>query len=414
MVDARRVVVLGAGAAGLWAAARAAELGAQVTVLEKTARAGTKILASGGTRCNLTTTLGPLEAAALFGERGRRFSRRALQNLTPSDVRARFAALDVPTVEAPLEKIFPASDRARDVRDALLGWATRSGATFVFEAHVNALERGNGEWIVRTTTGDAFRADRVLVAVGGRSYPKSGTTGDAYAWLRSLDLPLVEPVPALVPLTSPAPWVAEMTGIAWESAVVRAQDADGRRLAERTRPIVFTHHGVSGPGAMDVSEAVARGLATELVVDLVPDVEREELRRRLMDLGRTAGATKLARAVGGIVEDVLPRKLARAVLNQAELGDERAGELDKRRRHLLVEALRGFRVPVDGTRGWAHAEVTAGGLALSAVDPSSMAVRGVEGLFVAGEVLDLQGPIGGLNFQAAWATAELAAVALGR
>ena len=119
---ADEVVVLGAGAAGLWCAARLAELGRPVRLLEKTARAGTKVLASGGARCNLTTTLGPEEAGRLFGTQGERFLRRGLRALTPLDVRERFHALGVPTVEAPLEKVFPASDRARDVRDAMLRW----------------------------------------------------------------------------------------------------------------------------------------------------------------------------------------------------------------------------------------------------------------------------------------------------
>src|SRR5262245_32084564 len=167
MTAGRELLVVGAGAAGLWAAARAAELGACVLLLEKTPRTGTKVLASGGTRCNLTTTLPPDEAARLFGPRGARFLRRAFRELPPSAVRERFHALGVPTVEAPLEKVFPASQRARDVRDALETWARGAGARIVCGAAVAGIERADGRWRVHAGGVRAFEAERLLLAPGG-------------------------------------------------------------------------------------------------------------------------------------------------------------------------------------------------------------------------------------------------------
>ncbi len=416
------LIVVGAGAAGLWAAARAAELGREVLLLEKTPRAGTKVLASGGSRCNLTTTHDPRTAAQLFGQAGERFLRPAFGALTPSAVRERFAELGVPTVEAPLDKAFPASQSARDVRDALLRSVVSAGARLRTDSEVATIERvAGGEWRVLLRDGSDLVARSLFLAPGGKSYPGAGTTGDGYRWLEELELAVVPPVPALVPLTSPASWVHELTGLALQSASVRLLDAEGRTLAARARPLLFTHFGLSGPAAMDVSGLVARGLelaqrrgeaapSFELAVDLLPALDREELRRALIERGGVAGRPRLGKVLAELASEPLPRRLADAVARAAGLGPGPVlADLDKRARHALVEALKGLRVPIDGTRGWEHAEVTRGGLELRALNPRTMEVNAYDELYVFGELLDLDGPIGGLNFQAAFATAELAA-----
>lgn len=407
------IAVVGAGAAGLWAAERAARAaggGGGVLLLEKTPRTGTKVLASGGTRCNLTTTLPPDAAARLFGPRGERFLRRAFRELPPSAVRARFAELGVPTVEAPLEKVFPASGRARDVRDALERACAAAGVRTRTGAPVVALEREPTGWVVRLQGGEAARARRLVLAPGGASYPATGTTGDGYAWLAALGLPVVPPVPALVPLASDAPWVRELTGIALEDAVVTATRA-GRTVARRRRPVLFTHRGLSGPGAMDVSREVARAVAegalaeVALTLDLAPEATREELVERLRAAASAGGAPRVSRAL----DLDLPRRVLAAACAAAGLeSDPRANDLPRARRHGLVESLKALRVPLAGTLGFDKAEVTAGGLALSALDPGTLRVRGVPDLWACGELIDLDGPIGGLNFQSAFATAELA------
>ncbi len=417
--EAADLVVVGAGAAGLWAAARAGELGlGHVVLLEKTPRTGTKVLASGGTHCNLTTTLPPDAAARTFGPSGERFLRTAFRELPPLAVRERFARLGVPTVEAPLDKVFPASGRARDVRDALERAAREAGARLELEFAVASFERDGDAWCVRAADGRAVRARALLLCPGGASYARTGTTGDGYAWLSRLDLRLVPPVPALAPLASPAAWVHSLSGISMQEAEVRLVDASGRKLAERRRPILFTHQGVSGPGAMDVSEAVARrqeaeadgDARCELVIDLLPEVEREELRERLIEFAGRRGEVRIARALNGRV----PRRLLACVCEVAGLADENpdCSRLTKATRHALVETIKGLRVPISGTLGFDQAEVTAGGLHLGEVDPGTMRVRRVDGLWVCGELLDLTGPIGGLNFQAAFACAELAARSL--
>ena len=413
------VVVLGAGAAGLWCAEVAARGGRDVLVLEKVARTGTKVLASGGTRCNLTTTLDPMEAAKLFGPRGERFLRAGFHGLPPSAVRERFEGWGVATEAAPLEKVFPASGNARDVRDALEGAARGAGARIELDAGATWVERDGDAWVVRSADGASRRARALVLAVGGKSYPGTGTTGDGYPWLEALGLEVVEPVPALVPLTSPAAWVHELTGIAWQGAEVRLEGRSGKLLHRRRRPLLFTHRGVSGPGAMDVSHHVARAEADgdegplSLRVDFFPGLSREEVREALVSVSGRSGAPRLQRALGELPTGPMPRRLFDAVADAAGIEPSvSVNGLDRGSRHALVEAMKAMEVPVHGTTGWDQAEVTAGGLALREVDPRSLAVNRCPGLFVIGELLDLNGPIGGLSFQAAFATAQLAGEAL--
>ena len=407
------VIVVGAGAAGLWAAAVAAAGGARVLVVEKTSRAGTKVLASGGTRCNLTTTLSSRDALPLYGPAAR-FLAPALKALPPSAVVEHFHALGVTTVTEPaLEKVFPASQRAIDVRDALLRRARAAGAALRFSAPVRGIAPASGGW--RVDVGETLTTLALLLCPGGQSYPRMGTTGDGYRWLTDLGLPIVPPVPALVPLTSPAAWVHDLSGVSLQETEARLLDPDGRILARRRRPVLFTHTGLSGPGAMDLSAIVARARVAgwrpgwRVALDLLPHRTLDDVRACLLDAAGARGAPHLERTLGGSV----PSRLLAAATAQAGIDDPNPAlhRVDRKRRNLLADALKGLEVPISGTLGFDKAEVTAGGLSLDAVDRKTMAVRGHPGLYAFGEILDLTGPIGGLNFQAAFATAELAATA---
>jgi len=413
----RELIIVGAGAAGLWAAQCAARAGVDVWLLEKTPRTGTKILASGGTRCNLTTTLEPDEAARLFGTRAERFLNHAFRTLPPASVREHFAEWDVPTVEAPLEKIFPASQSARDVRDALERQVRDAGAHLLLAAPVVGIARGEEGWVVELEDGRRALGRTVFLCAGGASYPKTGTTGEGYGWLDGLGLQLEPRVPALVPLSSPTPWVHELTGIAWAEGEARLCDAGGRVLGRRRRPLLFTHQGVSGPAAMDLSRHVtvaraalngAAGETFTLFLDLYPDLSREALRDLLVAGAGTKGAPRLSR----VLPEVPSRRMLKALTTLAGLAasDPRVVSLGKAERHALVETLKGMPIPIDGALGFDKAEVTAGGLKLASVNPRSMEVNSLPGLHVFGELLNLDGPIGGLNFQAAFACAEVAAL----
>ncbi len=411
------LVIVGAGAAGLWAALQCARAGARVLLLEKTVRCGTKILASGGTRCNLTTTLDAEESGRLFGTAAERFLRPSLRNLPPRKVVSTFEELGVPCEAAALEKIFPRSQRARDVRDALEKAVRAAGVEIRCEQEVLSIRPlPDGRYQLDIAGQTALECQTLLLCPGGRSYPSTGTTGDGYTWLAGLELEIIEPVPALVPLASSQDWVRELTGIAVQEAEVRLLDSAGKELMRRRRPILFTHKGLSGPAAMDVSGIVAATQAKArftdetprfvLSIDLCPETTREELRELLVKAAGASGTPRLSRAL----ENRFPRRLVDAVCTQAgSQPNPPMTSIRRAQRHELIEALKGLRVEVDGTLGFHLAEVTRGGLALREVNPRSMEINRHPGLYAFGELLDIDGPIGGLNFQAAFATADLAA-----
>lgn len=437
----RDVVIIGAGAAGSWAAWRAAAEGVtDVLLLEKTPRLGTKILASGGTRCNLTTTLGPDEAAELFGTSGGRFLRRAFRVLPPQKLRDFFAELDVPTLIAPLEKVFPMSGQAKDVRDALLAAVGMTGVELRLDACVKSIQalepepegEGSGtsgaSWRIDIEGGDVVLAKRLVIASGGMSYPGTGTTGDGYSWVRKLGLKFVSPTPALAPIKSDEEWIHELAGNSLQDVELRLVNAKGKELGRRRRPLLFTHTGVSGPGAMDLSGKIARALDEKgkagiegwsLRADLMPDVTRDQLRDALIAVAALPGAPLLVKGIPIVLSERFPlleipsKRILHEVFVEARL-PARAGHqaLTKSIRHALIEAFKGLRIPVSGTLGFDKAEVTSGGLALGAVDPGTCRVRGTSNLWAIGEILDVDGPIGGLNFQAAFATGEICALDL--
>jgi len=439
--ELRDVVILGAGAAGSWAAWRAAAEGvSDVLLLEKTPRLGTKILASGGTRCNLTTTLEPDEAADLFGTAASRFLRRSFRILSPQKLRAYFEELGVPTLSAPLEKVFPMSGQAKDVRDALLSATEMTGVELRLESCVTSIspitpsedaEQNQASWLVEIKGGETIRAKRLVLATGGVSYPGAGTTGDGYPWLRKLGLGFIAPVPALAPIQSNETWVHELAGNSLQDVEIRLLNGKGKELGRRRRPLLFTHTGVSGPGAMDLSGVIARTMQDgegsksiegwTLRADLVPDVTREELREVLIAVASLPGAPRLVRGIPVVLNERYPllelpsKRIWHEVFKEAGLAT-RAGHqaLTKAARHDLIEALKGLTIPVSGTLGFDKAEVTSGGLALRAVDPGTFRVRGQENLWVIGELLDVDGPIGGLNFQAAFASGEACALDLAK
>jgi len=431
------VIVIGAGAAGLLAAARSAELGGErgrrVLCIEKNRKAGVKILISGGTRCNLTHDCDRRGILEAFGSAGP-FLHSPLAALGPRELVAMFNEAGLPTyVEPDTGKIFPASDRALDVVRVLVEMVRRSGAELSLGEGVISIER-DGEGFSVVTERRTLRAAKLLVAVGGRSYPGCGTTGDGYAWLERFGHTIRRPRPALVPLTSSEPWIRDLSGIAIPDTLLRVMPRDGvapsdtatssqtvsakrRRpgalppgvLIERRGALLFTHFGLSGPAALDVSRAVtgaASPQAVRLVADFLPQSTVAELDEQL----RAAAAADGRKQMIALVPDTLPRRLVEALFSQAGLPIERRaaefGNIDRRK---LAEVLKGATLLVSGSRGFEKAEVTAGGVVLDEVDSRTMESKLVPNLYLAGEILDLDGYIGGYNFQAAFSTGYLAA-----
>jgi len=425
MIDETEIAVLGAGAAGFFAATRAAERGRSILLLEKNRKPGTKILMSGGTRCNLTQATDRRGIVEAFGKQGR-FLHSALSLLGPDELVALFEAEGVPTKVEPTGKIFPVSDRAVDVVEALKRMLNRSGAKLSLEQPVQQIERTDAGFVIRTVRGD-IATKKIVLTTGGQSYPGCGTTGDGYAWAKQLGHKIVPPRPALVPLLSDAVWVHELSGVTVPDVGVRIVEGQfsGTQRGATAKPqavgrgsFLFTHFGLSGPVVMDVSRAVTTrpdSAAWQAVCDFLPTMNEQQLSDRITPGKTTTGKTTTGKngAAGkqtalAVVVEWLPKRLAEALFAEAEVPlDCRVAELSKKRRNQLLRVLKQMPIPIRGSQGFKKAEVTAGGVDLREVDSKTIQSKLCPDLYFAGEILDLDGPIGGYNFQAAFSTGWL-------
>ncbi len=420
MNDETEIAVLGAGAAGFFVATKAAERGRRVVLLEKNRKPGTKILMSGGTRCNLTQATDRRGIVEAFGRQGR-FLHSALAVLGPDELVAIFDAEGVPTKVESTGKIFPVSDRAVDVVEALKRMLGRSGAELRLETPVLEIKR-DGEGFVLGTPNGEIAAGKIVLTTGGQSYPGCGTTGDGYAWAKQLGHKIVPPRPALVPLLSDAAWVHELSGVTVPDVGVQIVEGDDRKAKPQATgrgSFLFTHFGLSGPVVMDVSRAVTArpdSGAWQAVCDFVPTMNEQQLSDHITTGRTTTGRTTTGKnsAAGKqtafvVVCEWLPKRLAEALFVEAEVPiDCRVAELSKKRRNQLLRALKRMPIPIRGSQGFKKAEVTAGGIDLREVDSKTMQSKLCPNLYFAGEILDLDGPIGGYNFQAAFSTGWLA------
>jgi predicted Rossmann fold flavoprotein len=407
------VAVIGGGPAGLMAATRAAERGHSTILLDKNRQVGVKILISGGTRCNLTHATDARGIVEAFGPNGR-FLHSALAALGPQAVVDLFETEGMPTKIEPGGKVFPCSDRAADVQAVLLRRIRQSGCTLALGEPLVEIARTDAGFRLATPQ-RSIAAGNVILATGGQSYPACGTTGDGYRWAAALGHRIVTPHTALVPVTSHAPWVLALQGITLTDVlvqVVQYAEENSRRadacLASSRGSLLFAHFGVSGPAVMDVSHAVsasAEPATLRLRCDLAPAIGEEELDSQLADACSSAGK----RHAAALLDPWLPHRVGETLLELSGTPTDRpAAEFSKADRRRLLNNVKRLEIPVAGTMGFHKAELTAGGVALEEVDSRTMQSRIVPNLYFAGELLDLNGPVGGFNFQAAFSTGWLA------
>ena len=406
-------MIVGAGAAGLMAAIFAAEAAAlrspkaEVLLLERTQDGGRKILISGGGRCNILPS--ELDVTRFVTDSSTNSLRNILKSW-PLEEQVRFfnerLGLNL-TLERESGKLFPRSNKARDVRDGLLGLAESLGARMRFGVTVESIEppAGTGDdWQVALSGGERIAASAVVLATGGLSVPATGSDGTGLRVAAALGHEMHETYPALTPLTANEPRHAALSGISLP--VTLNARVDGKRHSA-AGGFLFTHKGYSGPSVLDLSHLAVRsrlagGARQEITVQWTPlDGPAWEERLR-------AGGTV---HVGTLVRRELPERLAEMVLASAGVdGSTPAAQLKRDDRQRLVTALANMALPWTGDEGYKKAEVTGGGVALSEIDPRTMESRRMPGLFLCGEMLDAFGPIGGYNFLWAWATGRAAGI----
>jgi predicted Rossmann fold flavoprotein len=402
-----KVIVVGAGAAGLMAAGQAAEQGAGTLLLEKMDRPGRKLRITGKGRCNLTNVAPLAESIAHFGSNGH-FLRPAFYQFFNTELLAFFKALGVPTVTERGGRVFPVSDQAQDVVDALVRWVGERGVTLRTGSPVERLPVEEEQVIGVKAAGRVYHADAVIIATGGASYPATGSTGDGYRLAESVGHTIAPIRPALVPLETAGDVAPRLQGLSLRNVTVQVW-IDGRKEAEAFGEMLFTHFGVSGPIILSLSklivDALRQGQRVSLAIDLKPALDHPKLDARLLrDLDAHG-----KRQFHTLLKGLLPSKLIPVCTDLTEISPYKiAHQITAQERKRLRVWLKDFRLEVTGHRSFAEAIVTAGGVDTREVDPHTMASRLAEGLYFAGEVLDVDADTGGYNLQAAFSTGWVA------
>lgn len=398
----RRVIVIGAGAAGTMAAIFAATGGAEVVLIERTRDGGRKILISGGGRCNVLPA--HVDLSRFVTDSSPNLLRKMVRAWPLTEQRAFFEdTLGIPLEEeVESAKLFPASHRARDVRDGLMDYARDKGVRMRMETRVTGLARVGSGWEVTVDNGLPLQADAVIVATGGFSVPNTGSDGAGLSYLARLGHVLHPTYAALTPLTASSSPFRDLSGV---SLTVSLSAESDRISSQATGGFLFTHQGYSGPSVLNVSHVAVRATSGQ--------TGGARIRVQWTEHGEAEWEAKLkphgARTVTGALRAELPDRLAAVLLSEAEVDPTRAlSELRRDERHRLIETLVRGALPWTGDEGYKKAEVTGGGVALDEVNPRTMESRRHAGLFLCGEVLDAFGPIGGYNFLWAWATGRSA------
>ncbi len=403
------LVVIGGGPAGMMCAAMAAERGLSVTLLDRNIQLGRKLRITGKGRCNVTNACDIREFMANIPGDGR-FLYSAMSRFGTREVMAFFEGLGVPLKVERGNRVFPVSDNANDIADALAGYCRSLGVQSI---RCSAREILTKDGAVCAVTTDQGRIDcrAAALCTGGRSYPKTGSDGSAYRMAEKLGHTIVPTRPSLVPLESGDPWCAEMQGFSLRNVSLSAYE-DGKLIFRELGEMLFTHFGVSGPLVLSASAKMRRmGIAEyRLLIDLKPGLDEKKLEARILRDLEENPKRSFRNLLGGLVG----RSMVPVLLEMSGIPEEqRCTAFTREQRQWLVETLKAFPVSVSGTRPIDEAIVTAGGVSTKELDPRSMESKLVKGLYFAGEVLDLDAYTGGFNLQIAWCTGYVAGKSAG-
>lgn len=403
------VIVIGGGPSGLMAAIAAAEQGANVALLDKGNKLGRKLGISGGGRCNVTNAK-EIDELITFIPGGGRFLYSALSLFSNRDIMAFFEGLGIALKEEDNGRMFPVSDKAKTVVDALIGKARSLGVHLLVHHPVKEIRYKEGRTLgVTLEDGKSIDARAIVVATGGKSVPHTGSTGDGYPWAQQAGHTITDLYPTEVPVISREPFIQsrELQGLSLRDVRLSVLNAKGKTVVSHRGDMLFTHFGLSGPIALRCSGFI-RGVKQKngvqdvtMTLDLFPDQSPGELEQHL----RKLAADEPKKALKNVLKGTLPERLLPLLFARAELAAETTFEqLPKGPWQAFIAELKAFGIKVSGTRSFEEAFVTGGGVNLKEIDPRTMGSKLMEGLYFCGEVLDIHGYTGGYNITAAFTT----------
>lgn len=398
------IAVIGGGAAGLMAAGFAAERGARVLLFETNPKVGRKIYITGKGRCNVTNNCDVQQVLANVPVNPR-FLYSALGQFSPADVMEFFEAHGVPLKTERGNRVFPVSDKAADIVDALFSYVKKQGVQLIFHS-VQRILTENGAVSGVEANRKVYPADRVIVATGGASYPATGSTGDGYRFARECGHTVVPPRPSLVPLVEAGDICRQLMGLSLKNVTLSVFE-NNKKIYEDFGEMLFTHFGLSGPLVLSASAHMRHfgSKAYHVEIDLKPALDEKTLDKRLLGDFEKHKNSDFINALG----DLLPRKLIPVIVQCAEIDPRvKVHSITKAQRQSLLRLLKHFPIVISGARPIAEAIVTTGGVSVKEVNPKTMESKKLSGLYFAGEVLDVDAYTGGFNLQIAWATGRLA------
>ncbi|TYP71868.1 NAD(P)/FAD-dependent oxidoreductase [Paenibacillus methanolicus] len=403
------VIIIGGGSAGLMAAVSAGARGSRVLLLDKGDKLGRKLGISGGGRCNVTNNKELDELIRHIPGNGR-FLHSALNAFGNKEIIAFFEKLGIALKEEDNGRMFPVSDRAKTVVDALIGQVRKLGVQIKVNAPVKEVLYQGGEVRgVRLKSGETFASPAVIVASGGKSVPHTGSTGDGYAWAEQAGHTITELFPTEVPITSNEPFIQtkELQGLSLRDIGLSVWNPKGKRIIEHRGDMIFTHFGLSGPTALRCSQFVVKALKqfgtgnVNMTIDLLPDKSADEIYKETLAL--TQAESK--KAVKNVLKSYLPERLVPLLLAQSGLDEQVTYDNIPKQQWLeLAKLAKAFPLRAYGTLSIEDAFVTGGGVNLKEIDPKTMGSKLMHGLYFCGEVLDIHGYTGGYNITAAFST----------
>lgn len=399
------IAVIGAGAAGLIAAGTAASLGADVLLFETNPKVGRKIYITGKGRCNVTNNCETSNILANIPVNPR-FLYSALGNFNAQDTMNFFESLGVPLKTERGNRVFPISDKASDIVDALFSYVKKQGVKIVFHTVNDVLEHQNG-FLIKTDD-KQFTVDRVIITTGGASYPATGSTGDGYRFAKNFSHSIVSPRPSLVPLVEKGDTCGKLMGLSLKNVRLTALE-NNKKIFEDFGEMLFTHFGVSGPLVLSASAHMRQFGSKDykILIDLKPALDDKTLDKRLLNDFEKYKNSDFINALG----ELLPRKLIPVIIELAGINPHtKVHSITKAQRASLSRLIKAFPVEISGARPISEAIVTTGGVNVKEINPKTMESKKKTGLYFAGEVIDVDAYTGGFNLQIAWSTGRLAGI----